>query len=104
MLKKDLRVRYLQLRKEVSKQSLSNASLTIANKLLELPIWSFDCYHIFLPISKKNEIDTTFILSILQGKDKNVILPKIVSTKSLKHFLLMDNTKLEESSWGFPSQ
>jgi len=102
MLKKDLRVRYLQLRNKISKQSLSNASLTIANKLLELPIWSFDYYHVFLPISKKNEIDTTFILSILQGKDKNVILPKVVSGKILKHFLLMDNTKLEESSWGVP--
>lgn len=102
MLKKDLRVRYSQLRNNISPQDLFNSSLSIANKLLELPIWSLDHYHIFLPIAKKNEIDTTFILSILQGKDKNIVLPKVDSKKKLKHFLLTDNTKLQESDWGVP--
>lgn len=102
MLKKDLRLHYNTLRKDVSPQSLLNSSLAIANKLLTLPIWNFNYYHIFLPIASKNEVDTSFILSILQGKDKNIVLPKIDGANSLEHILLTDNTKLKANSWGVP--
>ena len=102
MLKKHLRFKYSELRKNISPESLFNSSLTIANKVLELPIWFFEYYHIFLPISKKKEIDTTFILSILQGKDKNVVIPKIHSENTLKHYLLTDSTKLSHNDWGIP--
>lgn len=101
MLKKDLRLKYSELRKEITPQSLLHYSLTIANKLLELPVWLGSYYHIFLPISTKNEIDTSFILSILHGKDKNVVLPKIKG-ESLEHILLTDTTKLVLNSWGVP--
>lgn len=102
MLKKDLRLKYTSLRKDISPQALLNSSLTIANKLLELPIWHGNNYHIFLPISSKNEVDTSFILSILHGKDKNIILPKITDEHTLEHILLTDNTKLAVNSWGVP--
>lgn len=102
MLKRDLRLHYSELRKDVSPQSLLNSSLSIANKLLGLPIWGFHYYHIFLPITSKNEVDTSFILSILQGKDKNIVLPKIECKYNLQHILLTDNTKLSANSWGVP--
>ena len=102
MLKKDLRLHYTELRKDVSPQSLLNSSLSIANRMLGLSIWDFDYYHIFLPITSKNEVDTSFILSILQGKDKNIVLPKIYGKDSLQHILLTDNTKLKANSWGVP--
>ncbi|MEP3208929.1 MAG: 5-formyltetrahydrofolate cyclo-ligase [Maribacter sp.] len=102
MLKKDLRLHYTALRKEVSTPSLLNSSLSIANRLLSLSIWDFDYYHIFLPITSKNEVDTSFILSILQGKDKHIVLPKIVHGRSLQHILLTDNTRLKTNSWGVP--
>lgn len=102
MLKKKLRVHYLQLRKDTPPQDLLLASLGIANELLKLPIWSFDNYHLFLQIPGKNEIDTSFILSLLHGKDKNIILPKVSSDRSLKHYLLTDSLKLKESAWGIP--
>ncbi len=102
MLKKDLRLKYSKLREEISPQSLLNLSLSIANRLLKLPIWGKDHYHLFLPIPKKNEVDTSFILSILQGKDKEIVLPRIVSENSLQHYLLTDNTKLIANKWGIP--
>lgn len=102
MLKKDLRLKYSRLRKEHTPQSVLNSSLTIANKILELPIWGGDFYHIFLAIPEKNEIDTSFILSILHGKDKNIVLPKVSGINELKHFLLTDSTKLVASKWGVP--
>jgi 5-formyltetrahydrofolate cyclo-ligase len=102
MLKKDLRLQYSTLRKNVSEHSLLNSSLSIANRLLQLSIWNFEYYHIFLPIASKKEVDTSFILSILQGKDKNIVLPKIKNQIALEHFLLTDNTKLKANSWGVP--
>ena len=102
MLKKDLRLHYTVLRKDVSPQKLLNSSLTIANKLLLLPIWNLSYYHIFLPIASKNEVDTSFILSILQGKDKDIVLPKIEGSNTLNHILLTDNTKLKANAWGVP--
>jgi 5-formyltetrahydrofolate cyclo-ligase len=102
MLKKDLRSQYSKQRANITSELLLHNSLCIANKLLELPIWSFDYYHIFLPILEKHEVDTTFILSILQGKDKHIVLPKVDTHGQLKHFLLTDNTRLQKNTWGVP--
>ncbi len=102
MLKNDLRIKYKELRDTISPQKRLHLSLTIANKLLELPVWHSEYYHIFLPIVNKKEVDTSFILSILQGKDKNILLPKVDGKNTLKHFLLTDNTKLAANKWGIP--
>ncbi|MDB4291958.1 5-formyltetrahydrofolate cyclo-ligase [Maribacter sp.] len=101
MLKKDLRLSYSMRRKEISEDILLESSLEIANSLLKLPIWHFDYFHLFMPIVQKREIDTSFVLSILQGKDKHIIVPK-VAADTLQHFLLTDATKFVESKWGVP--
>ncbi len=102
MLKKDLRLKYSKLRKDIAPQSLLNYSLTIANNLLELPLWEYEYYHVFLPILEKTEINTSFILSILRGKNKRIAIPKIASKNTLKHFLFTDSTKLFTNKWGIP--
>lgn len=102
MLKKILRSTYLTKRNSLTTARLSSDSISIANKLLELPIWDFDYYHLFLSITSKKEIDTSSILSVLQGKDKHVIVPKVIDSKHLNHFLLTDNTTFILSKWGVP--
>ncbi len=102
MLKKDLRVKILSLRNSLTTEYLSDQSLQLANTLLTLPIWNFSYYHLFLSISEKKEIDTSYILSILQGKDKNIVLPKIADDQTLKHFLLTDSTVIKHNNWGVP--
>ncbi len=103
MLKKELRFKYVKKRSFVSPNELEDNSLAIANKLLELPsIWSFNYYHIFLPIIEKKEIDTSYILSILQGKDKNVLLPKINGNNTLINYLLTDNITIKKNKWNIP--
>ncbi len=102
MLKKDLRVKNLSLRNSITTEYLSDQSLQLANTLLTLPIWNFSFYHLFLPITQKKEIDTSYILSILQGKDKNVVLPKMADDQNLKHFLLTDSTVIKPNKWGVP--
>ncbi len=101
MLKSNLRVHYSRLRNQISPGKISDDSLLIANKALELPIWDFDYYHLFLPIQDKGEIDTVFLLSILQGRDKHVVLPKMEGAL-LTHFLLTDNTKIKTNKWKVP--
>jgi len=101
MLKADLRLLYTKLRKEFSVQKISEYSLQIANRSLALPLWNHDYYHIFLPIISKKEIDTSFLLTILQGRDKHVILPKMKG-EDLIHILLTDSTTLQTNQWHVP--
>ncbi|WP_116771344.1 5-formyltetrahydrofolate cyclo-ligase [Maribacter litoralis] len=93
MLKRDLRLKYSKLRSSLTPSQLSLQSIAIANSILQLPIWKKEYFHIFLPIQQKAEIDTEGIISILLGLDKNVIVPKIISSTQLEHYLLTDNTK-----------
>ena len=102
MLKKVLRSEYLVRRLGVSPESLSNYSIRIANNLLKLPVWKFDYYHLFLPILEKREVDTYVILAILQGKDKNIVLPKIGQNNTLVHYLLTDSTVIRSNKWNIP--
>ncbi|MGI9549601.1 MAG: 5-formyltetrahydrofolate cyclo-ligase [Aurantibacter sp.] len=101
MTKKDLRLDYKERRNNITPQFLANASLSIANNVLRIPIWSFNYYHLFLSIAEKKEPDTSYLLSILQGKDKNIVLPK-VSGDCLRHYLLTDDTRLNKSEWNIP--
>src|SRR5690606_17840960 len=79
-----------------------DASVSVANQLLKLPIWEYCYYHLFLSITEKKEIDTGVILSVLQGKDKNVVLPKMVDDHHLINVLLTDNTRIKKSHWNIP--
>lgn len=103
MNKEDFRFKYKSKRANVLDEDLDNLSIAIANNSLKLPIWGFLNYHIFLPIPNKKEIQTEFLLHILQGKDKNIIVPKVVKgNPELVHYLLQDHTVLKPSSYGVP--
>jgi len=102
MLKKDLRSIYSERRKNLPAQRISELSLSLANLLLQLPIWNYSYYHLFLSITEKNEVDTSFIMSILQGKDKNILLPKMLDSQNLINFLLTDNTPIRKNRWNIP--
>ena len=94
-----LRKSFLKKRCALSSQEHADMSFAIANNCLKLPIWHLDYYHIYLPIKAKAEIDTTLILTLLQGKDKQVILPRIKGSE-LEHILLTDITKLKTNILG----
>jgi len=102
MLKKDLRLIYSKRRENLTSQSISDSSLLIANRLLQLPLWNYSYYHLYLSITEKKEVDTSYILSILQGKDKNVILPKMVDDLNLVNYLLTDSTPIIKNRWNIP--
>jgi len=103
MDKKALRVKYKKLRAALSEDQLDDLSIEIANRLLKLEIWDKGYYHIFLPIANQNEVNTEFIMNILLGKDKNIVVSKSdFMDNSLRHILLTDNTVLKVNTWGIP--
>src|SRR5690606_24793505 len=103
LMKSNLRSKYVALRKSFSEEFISEKSMEIANNSLQLPIWEFDYYHLFLSISEKKEIDTEPLLHILQGKDKNVVISKSdFATRQMKHYLLTDTTVIKKNHWKIP--
>ena len=91
MNKEDLRSTYKQKRKTLNQSTIENLSLQIANQALKLPIWNASFFHIFLTIKHLKEIETEPLISILFGKDKNVVIPKSnISTGKMTHFLLTE--------------
>ncbi|MEO8773732.1 MAG: 5-formyltetrahydrofolate cyclo-ligase [Gelidibacter sp.] len=103
MTKSELRRLYKQKRQELSSEAIENYSLAISNQLLQLPIWDASFYHIFLSIKEHKEVNTDYILNILSGKDKNIVISK-TDFESLKmiHYLLLDNTIIKKNSWNIP--
>ena len=99
MLKGELRKVY-----KLKRSSLTNTeilSLEIANKTLEIDIWNLQNYHVFFPIEKHKEVDSKLIIQIAQGKDKNVILPKLnLESKTIDSFLLTDSTPMKTNHLG----
>lgn len=103
MLKKALRIHYKTLRKQLSENQLEEMSLAVANNVLTLPIWEKTYFHIFLPIEAHNEVNTEFILHLLSGKDKEIVISKSdFETRNMTHFLLTDNTKIKKNEYNIP--
>jgi len=103
MTKAALRKKYKALRNTLTKATIDDYSLSIANQLLSLDIWSHHFYHIFLSIETQKEVNTDYILNILAGKDKNIVISKSdFKTSTLENFLLTDATKIKLNSYNIP--
>tara|TARA_R110002049_G_scaffold77568_11_gene198427 strand:+ start:58 stop:618 length:561 start_codon:yes stop_codon:yes gene_type:complete len=101
MTKAELREKYKLLREGITASEIEEYSLQISNNSLKLDIWNFTYYHIFLPISEKKEVNTEYILHILQGKDKSIVIPKAdFTTTEMTNYLLQENTVFRRSSYG----
>jgi 5-formyltetrahydrofolate cyclo-ligase len=103
MTKKELRTKYNALRQKLSEAAIDVLSLQIANQIIHLDIWQHSFYHLFLPIETKNEVNTEYILQVLAGKDKNIVLPvSDFSTREMTHFLLTDTTTIKKNKYNIP--
>ena len=103
MDKTQLRTAYKARREQLSSETIEELSLQIANQALKLPIWEEMYYHIFLPIESHKEVNTEYIMHILQGKDKSIVVSKSeFETGELKHYLLQENTVIKLSKYNIP--
>ena len=101
-IKSDLRSHYLKLRSKFTSQQIDNFSIEIVNRCLEVNLWNKSVYHLFMASEQNKEIDTAHLLSVLQGKDKQIVIPKILNDYELEHYLLADQTPLKRSHLGIP--
>lgn len=103
MLKKELRRKYKNKRKELTPEEIQDMSLAIANNCLSLPVWNKTYFHLFLPIEEQKEVNTEFLLQILSGRDKEVVISRTdFESMKMMHFLLTDNTKIKNNDYGIP--
>lgn len=100
MLKKELRKKYKDLRQQLSAAELEDRSLAIANRLLQLDVWEQTYFHLYLTIEEQQEVDTEFILQILAGKDKEIVVAKSnFDTLEMTNYLLTDATKFQKNQY-----
>jgi 5-formyltetrahydrofolate cyclo-ligase len=103
MNKQELRLKLKELRKQLSENDIETMSLAIANLVLKLEIWDKTYFHVFLPIVSQNEVNTEFILHLLSGKDKEIVVSRSnFETREMTHFLLTDNTKIKKNEYNIP--
>ncbi len=97
-----LRTEYQKRRDSLTEEQIADCSIQISNLSLTLNIWEYSIFHLFMTNEKNKEIDTSYLLSVIQGKDKQPVIPKIVDDNRLEHFLLNDQTPLKNNRWGIP--
>jgi len=103
MFKKEIRLKYKELRNSLSESQIEEMSLAIVNEVLLLPIWEKTYFHVFLPIEEQKEINTELILHLLSGKDKEICISKSdFETRKMTHYLLTDNTKIKKNEYNIP--
>jgi len=102
MDKSTLRKLYKEKRNALSVEACEQGSLQIANACQKLPLWSYSNFHLFLPIAHHKEVDTEPLLTLLKGRDKDVIVPKMEEDGQLSHFLLTDQTPIRNNALGIP--
>ena len=103
MTKKEARIKYKHLRQELTIEERDEKSCAIANELLKLPIWDKQYFHVFLSIQKHFEVDTEYILHILAGKDKDILISKSdFESRKMTHYLLTDGTKIRKNEYNIP--
>ena len=103
MNKKFIRQKAKVERQKLSQEEIEDKSLAIANQLLRLNIWDKLYFHLFLTIEEQKEINTEYILQILAGKDKEIVISKCdFATLGMTHFLLTDATKIKKNRYNIP--
>ena len=105
MLKKELRKTYLDKRKTFSKEEIEKLSFSISELFFDVFEPKNEIIHVFLPISKQNEINTNLIIQRLFSEtDCTVIVSKSnFETLELEHFIINENTNYTEDNYGIPS-
>lgn len=99
-MKKDLRKKYLELRKTLSQDEVSILSKKIfENFILQFKPYENQKVHIFLSISKLNEIDTSHFINYFFENKIRVFIPKVVGS-NLISVELTPQTEMTTSNWG----
>mgnify|MGYP001242734312 CR=1 FL=1 len=75
--KSALRNQYRDRRESLTELQIEEWSIEISNRCLTLDLWQHSLYHLFMTAEKNKEVDTSYLLSVILGKDKQPVIPKI---------------------------
>jgi len=100
--KQELRDSALEQRKALTLNQVQEQSLKITNLLVGLDIWSHKIYHTFLSIEHQKEVQTEPLITLLHGKDKTIVVPRMKEEGQLEHVLLEENTSIAIKRFGVP--
>lgn len=101
--KNTLRKVYLEKRQFLSNQEYSRRNqllLEFFTQLIDLE--KYDHIHIFLPIQRKNEVDTWPIVQYLHDLKKTLYTSRTLPDGQLEHLELKPNSTFSEDKWGIP--
>lgn len=93
---------FLHQRNLISDQRYHEWSKGIADRVLGLPVWDRQRFHLFLPIPGKREVDTAYLRQLLSARGKDIIVPRMAQDHSLEHILLTPETLLAQNEYGVP--
>ena len=101
MTKSEARKYFQEQRSLLSEKEIQDFSAQIFHRWRQSKLAQYNSYHIFLPIKRKKEIDTSVFIHYLWENNKKVFTSK-VRGNDLIHFELTPKTRLIENSWGVP--
>jgi 5-formyltetrahydrofolate cyclo-ligase len=103
MNKKALRTRYKQKRAAIPAEQQALLSQQIALQTLQLPIWDKQVFHSFLSITSFGEVDTSYLIRLLQEREKTLVVSRtLMETVHMEHFLY-DPAQIEANNkWHIP--
>lgn len=103
MNKEALRPLYFQKRRELAPGQLQNISEAVCSQLFTHLNLENKFISLFLPIERKNEINTYLIWEKALSFDAKVAVPKAnMDTMEIRHILFDSEDQLELSEWGIP--
>lgn len=103
MDKKTIRKQFKEFRQHLSEDEVEEMSLQIANHIISLEIWDKTYFHLFLPIEEQKEVNTEYVLQVLAGRDKEIVVSQSdFETRKMTHFLLTENTKIKKNAYNIP--
>jgi 5-formyltetrahydrofolate cyclo-ligase len=100
MDKRDVRKKYLNKRNSLSAQFVKLESLKISDIISQNFKMEGKTVHCFIPISKKNEIDTWLLIDRIMEKGRVVVPKANFKDNSMSHFYFEKDTKLVQNKYG----
>ena len=103
MNKKALRALYKQKRAAISSEQQALLSQQIALQTLQLPIWDKQVFHSFFSITSFGEVDTSYLIGLLQEREKTLVVSRtLIETVRMEHFLYDPNQIEANNKWHIP--
>ncbi len=97
------RMRFSKRREAQGESAIRGWSQSLLDRAKTLPLAACECFHIFLRIEEKREVQTVPLIQWLWARHKRVVVPKMnFETRSLQHVRYTPQMQLVPNKYGVP--